>query len=327
MENEKMLKRHQLLQNKLRQFGFITQNAALLNQLEMMERIVPTDISVLITGESGTGKNILAEYIHKNSPRKNNNFITLDVGCLSPQIIESELFGHVKGSFTSAVSDHKGAFERAQNGTIFLDEITELDLNLQKKLLRVLEDKVIRRLGGEREIRLDLRIITATNKDIRQLVKSGKFRQDLYYRLNETTVHLPPLRERPEDIGPICQFFLDIYNKQYAKKISSVSTAAMSLMQDYSWPGNIRELRNVIKSATALSKREVLWIEDLNIFSKSTADTNPQFNGIKPLDTLEKEYLLYALKIFDGNKTKTAQALDISRPRLQRILERHKIAE
>jgi len=322
MDNLK--KRYNRLAELLRKEGFITEDYSLLRQFLIIDKISQADISVVITGASGTGKNLIAKYIHKHSLRSDNPFVTVDVSCLSPQLIESELFGHEKGSFTGAINTHMGAFERSNGGTLFLDEIGDLNLNLQKKLLSAIETKTIRKLGGEKEIKLDLRIITATNKNLKKMVQRKKFRRDLFFRLQEAAIHMPRLQQRPDDIPLLVDYFINLYNKKYKKQVASMSDATISYIKNYSWPGNVRELKNVIKSAIAVSARDTIWVEDILLyFAKRNEKKNP---NLLSLDEIQKNHISVVLNQCGWNKSQTSKILGVSRPRLNRLIERYSIA-
>ncbi len=314
---------YQKLESELARIGFVTHDQNLLAKIDKVTQVASSDISIVLTGASGSGKNLLAYYIHTKSRRNRAKFITLDSGCLSPNLIESELFGHEKGAFTGALNAHTGALERAQGGTLFLDEIGELSVHLQKKLLRAIETKSITHLGGEKEIQLDFRLISATNKNLKKMVKAKKFRKDLFFRLHESSLHLPPLRERRGDISLLARHFISLYNKEFNKKVMSVSTIAMTYLENYSWPGNVRELKNVIKSAVASVNRDTLWVEDLPLHFDHEKQPVKWHGSIVPLEQMKKQYVSYVLNQYKWNKSKTAQALKISRPRLDRIILRH----
>ncbi len=310
------------LSDNLRKVGFITQNKHLLERLACIDQIADNDISLVITGASGTGKNVIANYIHAHSKRNKAPMVTVDVTCLSPGVVESELFGHEKGSFTSAVSTHIGACERAHGGILFLDEIGDLTLELQKKLLRAIETRTIRRVGGRQDISLDFRVIAATNKNIKKMVAKHTFRKDLFFRLHESSVHLPALRKRSDDISLLCEYFVELYNNELGKRVRGVSAAALSYLTKYSWPGNIRELRNVIKSAVAMAKRDNLWIEDIPLHFPQSQQSSPGYDTLVSLEEMEKGYVEYVLEQCKWNKSKAARILEISRPRLHRLISR-----
>jgi DNA-binding NtrC family response regulator len=298
-------------------------------------RVAPTKSAVLILGESGTGKERIARAIHQHSPRASHSFVALDCGALTETLLESEIFGHVRGSFTGAVADKKGVFEEAEGGTCFLDEIGDISPNMQAKLLRVLQEHEVRRVGGKDWVKVDVRVIAATNQNLDDLVAKGTFRQDLYYRLNVVAIPLPPLRERAEDIPLLAHYFLKCYSQENEKFITAISDAAMKLLCDYSWPGNIRELENAIEQAVVLSNQSVLAPDDLppavrnNTASRSIQNlpTDGQFlfSDTPTLEEVKKRYVLHVLNRNQGNVSRTARALNIDRRSLYRMLARYKV--
>ena len=226
----------------------------------VLRRVAPTDLSILVLGETGTGKELVAKELHKLSARRDKPFVAINCGAIPENLLESELFGHKKGSFTGAVSDKLGKVEAATSGTLFLDEIGEMPMNLQVKLLRVLQERVIERVGDLAPRPVDIRVVAATNKDLEQLIKDGTFREDLYYRLNEMAVELPPLRDRGEDIAVLAQYFLNQYREQYGSKPRGFTNQALLAMKNYFWPGNVRELENRVKKAVIMSDRALCSI-------------------------------------------------------------------
>lgn len=283
----------------------------------VIDKIAPTDISVLITGENGVGKDILAREIYSRSDRKEKPFVAVDMGAITETLFESELFGHVKGSFTGALSDHKGKFEQARNGTIFLDEIGNLSLASQAKLLRVLQNRVITKVGGDKEIPVDIRIISATNKDLKKEVKEGRFREDLFYRLAGFEIEMPPLRERKEDIIGFANHFLDIYSKKYLKDIRGFDKETIEYLKEYNWPGNIRELKQIIEKAVIFTDSETLKLEDLK------AGNLPFQSDVKLQD--EKTLIADALSKTGRNISKAAKLLNISRPTLYSKMNKYNL--
>lgn len=297
--------------------------------LEVIGRIAATDASVLITGESGTGKELIAEAIHRNSPRANKAFIKVNLGGIPAQLFESEMFGHVKGAFTDARADRKGRFELADGGTIFLDEIGDLDASAQVKLLRVLQDRTYEVLGSSITRTVDIRVISATNRNLAEMVASGHFREDLLYRLNLIAVHLPPLRERSSDVRLIANHFLASMAKVYRRAELSISDAALKWLQSLPWPGNIRQLKHLIERTILVSGKDVLEVEDFRLplemeASESSKDTLPQV-GSMTLDEMEKAMILKALKHHSGNISRVAEALGMSRAALYRRFEKYGI--
>jgi len=289
---------------------------------QLIRQIAPTNSNILISGESGTGKELVAKAIHYNSPRRSHPFLVVNCASIPETLLESELFGHTKGAFTGAYQARRGMFELAHKGTIFLDEIAEMPLSLQAKLLRVIEEKSFRRLGGEEEIRVDVRIITATNRDLEKEVEEGRFREDLYYRLNVIRIHLPPLRERKEDIPILARHFLEKYRRALNKQIKKISQEAEEILLRYHWPGNVRELENTIERAVSLETGEVILPESLPEKIRSSSQEfipsswvqlpEEGINLEKALEEIEKKLLKEALIRTKGNKTKAAKLLGIS---------------
>jgi DNA-binding NtrC family response regulator len=319
-----------------------------------LERVAPSDLTCMVTGETGTGKEMIARGIHNASPRKQKPFIVLDCGAIPRDLIESTLFGHEKGSFTGAVGQHRGCFEQADKGTIFLDEIGELDINLQPKLLRVLENREIKRVGGDRTIKVDVRVIAATNRDLRQMVNAGTFREDLYFRLSVIHVELPPLRERREDIPQLVHHFLREVAERRQMQLS-ISVDAMAALVAHSWPGNVRELRNVVERAASLCEGPTITRTDLTFGRDgnprpgvaaaggkpgvASASTGPvpvggfelqpgmEFKDAKQrvVDAFERAYLTDLLKRHAGNITRAAQEAGLTRYHLRELLKRHNL--
>lgn len=288
---------------------------------EEIEVVAPTRMSVLIMGESGTGKEYAARMIHEKSKRKDAPFIAVDCGVLSRELAPSELFGHLKGSFTSAIANKKGVFEMADGGTVFLDEIENLPYEVQVQLLRALQELQIRPVGSSTDIKVDVRIIVATNENLEKAIINGRFREDLYHRLNEFTIHIPPLRERVEDIPVYANFFLEEANKELEKDIQGISDEAMELMANYHWSGNLRELRNVIRRATLFAKDGYITPQVLPDFlcswkSEPAIELNPDN---------EKEQILTVLRIVKGNKAAAARLLKMSRKTLYNKLHLYEI--
>ena len=257
---------------------FIGESKVLTEKLEIALRAAKTDSSVLLLGESGVGKELFAEQIHLHSPRSNNPLIRVNCAALPENLLESELFGHVKGAFTGASSDRRGRFELADKGTIFLDEIGDLPLNLQVKLLRVIQHRMFERVGGAEPLKVDVRIIAATNKDIEAEVTSGRFRADLYYRLNVLPIYIPPLRERRDDIPILADFFLKRFNREIKKQITGFAPEAMEVLLSYSWPGNVRELENAIERAVVITQSDIIS-PDLFVMDKISERAEDAYNG------------------------------------------------
>jgi transcriptional regulator with PAS, ATPase and Fis domain len=286
---------------------------------------------VLITGESGTGKSLLAQYIHNQSSRKQKPFTKISCGSLSETLLESELFGHVRGAFTGAIRDKKGKFEDAHGGTIFLDDVNSASPNLQVKLLRVLQEKVIERVGGNTPIRTDVRIITATNTLLKDEVAKNQFREDLYYRINVVSLNIPPLRERLADIGPLAEHFIKQFNQIHKRKIRGISKSALQLCLRHGWPGNVRELENVVEQAVILSPGDYIVPESLPSYLRETglAASTPakDLTLDESLAQAEKHILIETLERFKWNRKLCAQALGVSRTTLFNKMRRFDLFE
>ncbi len=292
--------------------------------LDHIHLVSPTDMSVLIIGESGTGKEIIAKSIHQQSLRKNNNFIAVDCGAIPKELAASEFFGHLKGSFTGAISDKMGYFEAANGGTLFLDEIGNLSYENQIQLLRALQERKIKPVGSNKEINVDIRIITATNEDLREAVKNGDFREDLYHRINEFSIQSPSLKDRDEDLMVFADYFLEKANQQLNKDIIGFSPEVVTIFQNYNWPGNLRELQNCVKRATLLTqgdfiKSDVLPVEFFQIQKQQTS------NGDFSLSENEKEAIIHALSKAQNNKSEAAKLLKITRKTLYNKLKHYNI--
>ena len=280
-------------------------------------------LNILVTGESGTGKEFLAKYVHYSSPRHRMPLVTVNCSALPKELVESELFGYEKGAFTGASTSGKtGRFELAQDGTLFLDEIGDLHAEAQAKILRFLQERELQRVGGTQTFRLDVRIVAATNQDLETIIKKGRFREDLYYRLNVMRIHLPPLRERKEDIPLFAHHFINVFNQEFGKKVLGLMPNVENTLLEYDWPGNIRELRNVIERAVHLARGPYLTEGHLrteNLFASPALPTAPG-GGRLPLREMEREYAKSVLTSVGGNKSQAAEVLGISRARLRRIL-------
>lgn len=294
---------------------------------EMIEKVADTNATVLITGESGVGKELVARAIHYNSSRKDNPLVVVNCGAIPETLLESELFGYEKGAFTGATGTRYGRFELAHGGSMFLDEIGDMSFNLQVKLLRVLQEKTFERVGGSKSINVDVRIIAATNRVLDDLVKDGKFREDLYYRLNVVPIHLPPLRERRQDIPLLLNYFLERSNRINSAEIEGCSETAMSVLMGYTYPGNVRELQNLIERVVVLKKKGLIDLEDLpdKIYLSEQSQQN-NFEIEKGYDTLvsnfEKSLILQALQETNGVKSKAAQVLSLNRTTLIEKMKR-----
>jgi DNA-binding NtrC family response regulator len=293
----------------------IGQSSAMKRVFEAIETVGPTEATVLITGESGTGKELVARAIHAASARRFNPLVVIHCGALTETLLESELFGHEKGAFTGAQYRKKGKFEVAEGGTVFLDEIGDISLKTQTDLLRVLQEHEITRVGGNQPIQVDFRCIAATNKNLQALVDEGKFRADLFYRLNVFNIELPPLRDRREDIPLLTSHFLQKFGQQMNKRIARVAPLAMQLLQSYDWPGNVRELENAVERAMVLAQEPELRVEDFNL-----APRNGEAAG-RSLADMERVHILRVVEECGGNQTRAAQVLDIDRVTLHNKLK------
>jgi len=293
--------------------------------LETLAMVAPSDATVLLLGESGTGKEVVANAIHHNSSRAGQPFIKVSCAALPEALLESELFGHEKGAFTGATARREGRFQLAHQGTIFLDEVGEMSLPVQTKLLRVLQEKEFEPLGGIRTVKVDVRLITATNRDLEQEVKAGRFREDLYYRLNVVPVMLPPLRERKEDIPPLADHFLAIYRDKNRKSVKGISGKALDMLVRYDWPGNIRELENCIERAVIMAREEWIVPADfpppLRVLSAGGEREEMDIPSGITLDEMERALIVKTLAQAGGNRTKTAEILGINRRTLQNKLK------
>jgi DNA-binding NtrC family response regulator len=300
---------------------FIAKSKAMQDILKVINEIKDTDTTILITGETGTGKTALAKYLHFTSNRRARPFISINCSLYTEELLASELFGYEKGAFTGAFKSKPGHIELAHGGTLFLDEITEIPISLQAKFLKVLEDKEILRLGGTKPIKVDVRFVAATNKNIQIEIKKGNFRRDLYYRLSVIEINLPPLRERKDDLRPLAELFIQKYNQKFKKKVKGFTKEAWEVLTDYDFPGNVRELENIIERAVLLCKDEFitqdLFPQSLQISIVSTLNAQE----IKSLEEISREYAKKVLEFFGGNKSKTAEVLGISRTSLWRLLK------
>ncbi len=298
--------------------GIIAKSPGMLKIIELIKTVAPTNATVLITGNTGTGKEVIARALHQQSPRHSNPFIITCCAALPESLLETELFGHEKGSFTGAVEKKKGKFEAADKGTFFLDEIGEINANTQVHLLRALEEKKITRVGGNQEIDVDVRLIAATNKDLKTLIRQEKFREDLYYRLNVVTIHVPPLMERREDILPLADFFLRKYSEENNRTIKKFSPEVIKFMLNYSWPGNVRELENMIERSVILSKGSILNLDEL---PQDIVHPTPEEE--KTVEVIMKNHIFSVLKETGGNITKAAKILGIQRMTLYNKLKKY----
>ncbi|NIZ46349.1 sigma-54 dependent transcriptional regulator [Entomospira nematocerorum] len=299
----------------------VSASAAMRRIYQLVEQVAPTKANVIITGESGVGKEVIATAIHALSPRYNKPMVTVHCAALSENLLESELFGHEKGAFTGAHAMHKGRFELANNGDLFLDEIGEISPTVQVKLLRVLQERTFERVGGEQRIEVDVRIISATNRNLLDEVAQDRFREDLYYRLNVINIHIPPLRERREDILPLAGQFLREFSGENHKRIKGFTTDCVSMLHEFNWPGNVRQLRNCIESAVVMCDGELIKKEHLPIYVESQPYRKFCIDEEISLSRMERHYIDFILERYDGNKSHAAKKLGISRKTLQRKLQ------
>lgn len=303
--------------------------------LQIAEKIAHSEAAtVLIQGESGTGKEVIAHLVHEQSKRQNMPFITVNCANFPEQMLENELCGHEKGAFTDAKEVKRGLLEVADGGTLFLDEIGDMNLNLQGKLLRLVEQKTFRRIAGLKDIQVDVRIITATNKDLLKLMEEGKFREDLFYRINVASIRIPLLRERPADILPLTKYFIQKYNEEFHKNVQKISKGVEDFLKGYDWPGNVRELKNVIERAMILGEGDILFMDDLPIEILGQAPKQDgEIEGIRippkgiSLEKVEKALVRQALKMTNGNQTRAAKLLDISRDALRYRMQKFGLLE
>lgn len=301
--------------------GFVFESKAMKEVLDKVEKIACSDCPVLITGESGVGKEVIANLIHRSSDRAEKPMVVLNIASIPKELVEAELFGYERGAFTGAEKGKEGFFELADGSTLFLDEIGELEVPIQAKLLRALETKKFYRIGGRREIESDVRIITATNRDLKESVKRGDFREDLYYRLNVVEINIPPLRERREDILPLAYHFLDTFNRKYSKRIKGFTEKAESSLLSYPWYGNVRELKNIIERAVLFAESTEIDYEDIACLFTH----NEEKKGFKPIRELEREYILEVLNQVNFNKKKASEILGIPLRTFYRKLEAYGI--
>lgn len=302
--------------------GIIAESPAMKNVLNLVERIGPADANVLITGENGTGKEVIARALHAISARSSKPLVSLNAGALAEGVFESELFGHVRGAFTDAKADRAGRFELADGGTLFLDEIANVPLNLQPKLLRVLETGEFERVGSSKSQKADVRVLSATNADLNAEVSQGRFRQDLLFRLNTVEVHLPPLCDRREDILPLAEHFLRQHREHYRRPIEGFSPEAIDALRRHSWPGNVRELDHVVERAVLLTSGNTISAFDLALRSAGDASVSARLEELS-LEEVERLLIRKALSRFDGNANRAAEALGLSRSALYRRLQKY----
>lgn len=329
-----LIRENRYLKDKLaKKYNFeniIGKNKKMQELFDLIRDIAKTNSTVLIRGESGTGKELIANAIHFNSDRIDKPFVKVNCAVLAENLLESELFGHVKGAFTGAIKDKVGRFELAHGGTIFLDEIGDISPNMQLKLLRVLQEGEFERVGGNETKRVDVRILAATNRNLEEAMKSGQFRQDLYYRLNVIPIDVPPLKERKDDIPLLVAYFLEKFNTEFNKSIKGVDEEAMKYLQSYDWPGNIRELENLMERAIVLNKTGILTIKDFPLFAAETdtmeeIDLDVNSDLTLMVDNFEKKIILKALRENNFNKLRTAEKLGIHRSTFMSKLKKYEI--
>jgi transcriptional regulator with PAS, ATPase and Fis domain len=311
------------LEDKFHFKNIVGRSGKMVKIFELIRHIAPYDSSVLIIGESGTGKELIANAIHYNSPRASMPFIKVSCASLSEGIIESELFGHEKGAFTGAIASRKGRFELAHQGTLFLDEVEDIPPATQIKLLRVLQEGEFERVGGNKTIKVNIRIIAACNRDLQEEVRQGVFREDLYYRLNVVNIKLPPLRDRRDDIPFLINFFIEKYSQKYHMRVKGISQKAMNLLINYEWTGNVREIENTIESILVINSPEVIDAQHLPQEIRDFRE-RPEVIPIKigtPLEEVEREMLIQTLRATKGNKRKAAQLLGINVRTIHRKME------
>ncbi len=312
--------------------GVIGNSPQMTSIFEVLRRVAPTNISVLIQGESGSGKELIARAIHDNSDRWNKRFVPVNCAGFTESLLESELFGHVKGAFTGAAGDRKGLFEIADKGTLFLDEIGDMPLNMQAKLLRVIEDGIVVPVGGNKPVIVDVRIISATNHELAQLVEEKKFRQDLYFRIKGVSILVPPLRQRREDIPLLAKYFLEEAAGETGSKVSGIIDSVMNIFSGYEWPGNIRQLRNTIRTMVVMANREKLDVQDLppemnpvRQLPAASAPSQPKSSANMPLNEIEKQAIIDTLAKTGNNREKAAKLLGIGERTLYRKIKEYSL--
>ena len=324
-EVDKLRKAKQMLEEQISQpfRDIIGQSQAIKDVFSLIDKVAKTDANVLILGENGTGKELVARAIHQKSLRKDNSFVAVDMGAITETLFESELFGHKKGAFTDAREDRPGRFELANGGTLFLDEIGNLSMSLQSKLLTALQSRQITRVGANQAMEVDIRLICATNMPLAQMVKEGKFRQDLLYRMNTVEIQIPALYERVEDIPMLANHFLNYYSKKYRKEVLSISPEAVTKLKKYAWPGNVRELQHALERAVIMADSPTLQESDF-LFSRKGNDSSPDPDTLK-LDEVERAAVVKAVQLHNGNISKAADELGLTRASLYRRMEKYGI--
>jgi two-component system response regulator HydG len=334
-EHNRLKKENEYLKERLGQKfdsqSMIGRSPLMIRLLKTVEQVAATEATVLITGESGTGKEMIANAIHYNSPRKDAPFIKINCAALTESLLESELFGHEKGAFTGADKRREGKFRQADGGSIFLDEVSEMSAAMQVKLLRVLQEREITRVGGAEVIAVNVRVIAASNKDLKREMEQKRFREDLFYRLNVVALNVPPLKDRKEDIPILAQYFLQMFATKNKKKISGFTPQSMENLVKYAWPGNVRELMNAVERAVVLSRLEYLDADELGLLMADSpnASGSDQLNltGNMPLDEVKKRSILEAVNACGGNKSEAARRLGITRKTLRKKLDKYESAD
>ncbi|MBW2492094.1 MAG: sigma-54-dependent Fis family transcriptional regulator [Deltaproteobacteria bacterium] len=336
MEHTRLKEENRLLKENLGKHfdmqNIIGRSPAMISHLETVAHVAPSEATVMITGESGTGKELIAGVIHHNSPRKDGPFVKINCAAITETLLESELFGHEKGAFTGADRRKEGRFYQANKGSIFLDEVSEMPLTMQVKLLRVLQERELTRVGGEKVVPVDVRVIAATNKDLVDLKNKGLFREDLYYRLNVVSLEIPPLRERRDDIPLLAQHFLGIFADKNKKEIKGFTPKAMDLLIRYDWPGNVRELMNAVERAVVLVRADYLDAQDFSILQpllQQPARAPSDFDNTdnRPIEEVEKSAILRMLESVAGNKSEAARRLGITRKTLHKKLKKYGVMD
>jgi DNA-binding NtrC family response regulator len=327
-EQKRLILENQLLKKELARRespdNFVGESPQFREILRLIEKIAPTDSTVLISGESGTGKELVAHSIWEKSKRSKKSFIPLNCSTLSENLIESELFGHEKGAFTHALKVKNGLVETAEGGILFLDEIAEMPVSLQSKLLRFLDSGEFRRVGGNKSLKADVRVIAATNKNLQDEMINGKFREDLFYRLNVINIEIPPLRERKQDIKPLAEYFINCYARKVSKTVNALDKGAEDMLFRYDWPGNIRELENVVERAVILCESEVITADDLAIKGNASPE---EHHELRQLKDVERDYILTVLKETGGNQTRASRLLGVDRKTLYLKLKKYGLTQ
>ncbi|PWJ36007.1 sigma-54-dependent transcriptional regulator [Sediminitomix flava] len=324
IELKKVKSQSGTLEINLEETKVIGQSNAMRKVFDQIQRVAPTDASVLLLGENGTGKEVIAKALHEASERKDETFVAVDLGAVTETLFESELFGHTKGSFTDAKTDRIGRFEEADKGTIFLDEIGNLSLPLQQKLLTVLQKREVTKVGSNKETPIDIRLICATNMDLFKMVEEGTFRQDLLFRINTISIDLPPLREREEDIHLLAEYFLEIYAQKYNREITGIGIGALRRMEKYHWHGNVRELQHAIERAVIMANEPILQAEDFQFYERTSTSSSAQEQDLNlNLEDTEKRLIKKALEKHEGNLTHAADELGLTRTSLYRRVKKY----